>query len=160
MLVVKLFAKKVMKPGSFSANSHLFQFCQQTGLGYDPNGTVGIGELWERLKGWYIDNGTLTIEVSDKGKEKDFVGKLLNTPNCQVGNAHPTFDLPLLLTAYLEILNAPTLVRLPLALWFHFVCLQGQDLDAATSNYELQADHRHTWRCNARVRLTYRASSV
>ncbi|MDV2998165.1 MAG: hypothetical protein N4J56_007870 [Chroococcidiopsis sp. SAG 2025] len=52
-------------------NSHLFQFCQQTGLGYDPNGTLGIGELWERLKAWYIDNGTLTIEVSDKGKEKN-----------------------------------------------------------------------------------------
>lgn len=52
-------------------NSHLFQFCQQTGLGYDPNGTVGIGELWERLKGWYIDNGTLTIEINDKGKEKN-----------------------------------------------------------------------------------------
>ena len=52
-------------------NSHLFQFCQETGLGYDPNGTVGIGELWERLKAWYIDNGTLTIEVNDKGKEKN-----------------------------------------------------------------------------------------
>ncbi|MDZ4879125.1 MAG: hypothetical protein CLLPBCKN_008563 [Chroococcidiopsis cubana SAG 39.79] len=52
-------------------NSHLFQFCQQTGLGYDPNGTLGIGELWSRLKAWYIDNGTLTIEVSDKGKEKN-----------------------------------------------------------------------------------------
>jgi len=52
-------------------NSHLFQFCQQTGLGYDPNGTVGIGELWEQLKAWYIDNGTLTIEVNDKGKEKN-----------------------------------------------------------------------------------------
>lgn len=52
-------------------NSHLFQFCQQTGLGYDPNGTVGIGELWSRLKAWYIDNGTLTIEVNDKGKEKN-----------------------------------------------------------------------------------------
>jgi len=52
-------------------NSHLFQFCQQTGLGYDPNATVGIGELWERLKAWYVDNGTLTIEVNDKGKPKN-----------------------------------------------------------------------------------------
>jgi hypothetical protein len=29
-----------------------------------------VGEVWERLKAWYIENGTLTVEVNDKGKEK------------------------------------------------------------------------------------------
>lgn len=50
--------------------SHLFQFCQDTGLEYDPHGIMGIGELWERLRGWYINNETLKIETDDRGKEK------------------------------------------------------------------------------------------
>lgn len=51
-------------------NSHLFQFAQDTGLTYDPASSLGLGEIWERLKQWYIDNGTLTIETSDGGKQK------------------------------------------------------------------------------------------
>lgn len=51
-------------------NSHLFQFCQEVGLGYDPTGTTGAGEIWERLEAWYIDNGTLTYEESSNGKKK------------------------------------------------------------------------------------------
>lgn len=51
-------------------NSHLFQFAQDSGLTYDPTSSLGLGEIWERLKQWYIDNGTLTIETSDSGKQK------------------------------------------------------------------------------------------
>lgn len=51
-------------------NSHLFQFCQDIGLEYDPNGIVTAGEIWERLEQWYQDNGTLTYEHNDKGKKK------------------------------------------------------------------------------------------
>ena len=50
--------------------SHLFQFCQDTGLGYDPEGGMSIGELWERLKAWYIGNEILKIETDDRGNEK------------------------------------------------------------------------------------------
>ena len=51
-------------------NSHLFQFCQDTRLGYDPNGVLTAGEIWERLEQWYIDNGTLTYEEGANGKQK------------------------------------------------------------------------------------------
>jgi putative DNA primase/helicase len=51
-------------------NSHLFQFCQDTRLGYDPSGILTAGEIWERLEQWYIDNGTLTYEEASNGKQK------------------------------------------------------------------------------------------
>lgn len=51
-------------------NSHLFQFCQDTGLGYNPKGVQTAGEIWERLEQWYQNNGTLTYEESANGKQK------------------------------------------------------------------------------------------
>lgn len=51
-------------------NSHLFQFSLETGLGYDPNGTVSAGEIWQQLEAWYLDNGTLTYEENSNGKKK------------------------------------------------------------------------------------------
>jgi putative DNA primase/helicase len=51
-------------------NSHLFQFCQDTGLGYDPNGALTAGQIWEALEQWYQGNGTLTYEEGSNGKHK------------------------------------------------------------------------------------------
>ena len=51
-------------------NSHLFQFCQDTGLGYDPDGVLTAGEIWDVLSQWYEDNGTLTYEELGNGKLK------------------------------------------------------------------------------------------
>lgn len=51
-------------------NSHLFQFCQQTGLSYDPNSTISAGDIWERLEKWYVDQGALTYEENANGKQK------------------------------------------------------------------------------------------
>lgn len=51
-------------------NSHLFQFCQDTGLGYEPNAILTAGEAWERLEQWYQDNGTLAYEETSTGKQK------------------------------------------------------------------------------------------
>jgi putative DNA primase/helicase len=51
-------------------NSHLFQFCQDTGLGYEPNAILTAGEVWERLEQWYQDNGTLSYEETSTGKQK------------------------------------------------------------------------------------------
>ena len=51
-------------------NSHLFQFCKDTGLKVDPEGMVTAGELWTILEQWYIDNGTLTYEETSTGKRK------------------------------------------------------------------------------------------
>lgn len=50
--------------------SHLFQFCQDTGLEYDPEGVMGVGELWECLKAWYINNGVLILETNERGNER------------------------------------------------------------------------------------------
>lgn len=51
-------------------NSHLFQFSQDIGLSYDPNGVLTAGEIWELLERWYQDNGTLTYEEGANGKQK------------------------------------------------------------------------------------------
>ncbi|MDZ8083362.1 MAG: hypothetical protein RMX35_30395 [Nostoc sp. DcaGUA01] len=51
-------------------NSHLFQFCKDTGLAYNPNGIVTAFDIWQRLENWYIDNGTLSFEESSNGKVK------------------------------------------------------------------------------------------
>ncbi|MDF5726620.1 MAG: DNA primase [Rhizonema sp. PD38] len=50
--------------GIQAENSHLFQFCQETGLIYDPNNTVAASEIWSKLEGWYLDNGILTYDGS------------------------------------------------------------------------------------------------
>lgn len=49
-------------------NSHLFQFCKDTGLGYKANGIVTAFDIWQRLEDWYIDNGTLSFEEGSTGK--------------------------------------------------------------------------------------------
>jgi phage/plasmid-associated DNA primase len=51
-------------------SSHLFQFCNDVGIEEDSNGKIYINDLWELLRNWYIDQGILELEISDKGKEK------------------------------------------------------------------------------------------
>ena len=51
-------------------NSHLFQFCQEVGISYNPNGILSAGEIWDQLEAWYIDNGTLTYEETSNGKKR------------------------------------------------------------------------------------------
>ncbi|MFM6077354.1 MAG: DUF5906 domain-containing protein, partial [Dolichospermum sp.] len=54
-----------------SENSHLFQFIQDKGLSYDPNGYLSASDIWTRLEQWYQDNGTLSYEeTSTPGKLK------------------------------------------------------------------------------------------
>ena len=48
---------------------HLWQFVREVGLHYQPGGRVYIGELWQKLEQWYIDNGTLVITTNEKGKQ-------------------------------------------------------------------------------------------
>lgn len=40
------------------------------GLEYQTGSKVYINDLWELLREWYINNGTLEIIATDKGKEK------------------------------------------------------------------------------------------
>lgn len=51
-------------------NSHLFQFCHDIGLQYDPGSTLLASEIWELLEQWYQDNGTLSYEETSSGKHK------------------------------------------------------------------------------------------
>lgn len=50
--------------------NHLWAFASEVGLNYSTGGRVYINELWERLKDWYIANGTLEIHKTSDGKEK------------------------------------------------------------------------------------------
>lgn len=52
-------------------SNHIWQFCREVGLSEDPNGKVYIKDLWERLRHWYTQNGTLEVETSQSGKTKD-----------------------------------------------------------------------------------------
>jgi putative DNA primase/helicase len=69
-------------------NSHLFQFCLETGLGHDPNGICSAGEIWQRLEAWYLDNGTLTIEESSNGKKKSIWIDQARTSDANVKGAN------------------------------------------------------------------------
>lgn len=51
-------------------NSHLFQFCHDVGLSYDPTAVMTAGQIWDLLKPWYEDNGTLEYEEGNNGKRK------------------------------------------------------------------------------------------
>ncbi|HEY9635243.1 MAG TPA: hypothetical protein V6D14_17710 [Coleofasciculaceae cyanobacterium] len=52
-------------------NNHLFQFCEDVGLGYLANGEMTAKGLWSLLEQWYIDNGTLLID--DDGKKRQWI---------------------------------------------------------------------------------------
>lgn len=50
--------------------NHLWAFAREVGLGYQVGGRVYINDLWEQLKQWYLDNGTLVI-IDDGKKQKN-----------------------------------------------------------------------------------------
>lgn len=49
--------------------NHLWSFAREVGLSYQVGGRVYINDLWEMLKQWYINNGTLLV-ITDGKKEK------------------------------------------------------------------------------------------
>ena len=52
-------------------SNHLLAFCQDVGLNFVPNAVISVKELWENLRNWYLENGTLEILEKDNGKSKD-----------------------------------------------------------------------------------------
>ena len=52
-------------------STHLWQFVRETGLTQDAGGRVYVHDLWEALRHWYIDNGTLEVLELDNGKQKN-----------------------------------------------------------------------------------------
>lgn len=49
-------------------NNHLFQFFNDTGIGYKKDSSMSANELWKLLERWYINNGTL--EINDYNKRE------------------------------------------------------------------------------------------
>ncbi len=47
-------------------NSHLTKFCSDTGLVADPDSSVSVSALWNRLENWYTGDGTLTFDSNNK----------------------------------------------------------------------------------------------
>jgi putative DNA primase/helicase len=56
---------KAALEGIQAENCHLFQFCQDTGLGYVSEAVTSVADIWEQLEAWYKESGTLTY---DNGK--------------------------------------------------------------------------------------------
>ncbi|WP_019501638.1 DUF3854 domain-containing protein [Pseudanabaena sp. PCC 6802] len=53
------------------SSSHLFRWADDIGLTVGSGGEeLLVGELYESLKQWYLDNEWLTVEIDSKGKEK------------------------------------------------------------------------------------------
>ena len=50
--------------------NHLWAFSREIGLDYQVGGRVYINDLWEKLKDWYLANGTLMLTTDAKGREK------------------------------------------------------------------------------------------
>ncbi|PSF26713.1 hypothetical protein C7H19_25090, partial [Aphanothece hegewaldii CCALA 016] len=44
---------------------------REVGLKEDPDGKIYIKDLWEQLRHWYTQNGTLEVETLQSGKTKD-----------------------------------------------------------------------------------------
>lgn len=56
--------------GIQNETSHLWAFSREVGLTEFLGGKVYISDLWQILRDWYINNGTLAVCVDGKGKEK------------------------------------------------------------------------------------------
>ena len=50
---------------------HIYSFCKEVGIGYLPNANITATEAYERLRQWYIANGTLEVKDLGDGKTKD-----------------------------------------------------------------------------------------
>ncbi len=46
------------------SQSHLYEFASESGLTYDSQAVMPIGELWDRLESYYRDTGVLRIEFA------------------------------------------------------------------------------------------------
>lgn len=51
-------------------STHLWSFVKDSGLELNPDGKIGVSELWEELKKWYEETGTLVLDEIDSGRFK------------------------------------------------------------------------------------------
>lgn len=73
---------------------HLWGFVREMGIEAQPGGRIYIKDLWEKLREWYQDNGTLEIEYNKDYKEKPIWNDLSNrydTPVKAVNQVYARF---------------------------------------------------------------------
>lgn len=46
--------------------NHLYQFCNEVGVAYHPDGEILVGQLWDKLKDWYEKEEIVTYNESGK----------------------------------------------------------------------------------------------
>jgi phage/plasmid-associated DNA primase len=73
------------------ATNHLWSFCHETGIKADPNGRVFVNELWDLLRQWYEDNGTLELKKLDDGKIKEIFHEQANKYDLNVKALNQVF---------------------------------------------------------------------
>lgn len=52
-------------------SEHIYSFCKEVGIGYVHNAQITATEVWEKLRAWYIANGTLEVKELGDGKTKE-----------------------------------------------------------------------------------------
>jgi phage/plasmid-associated DNA primase len=52
-------------------SDHIYSFCKEVGIGYLPHAQITATDVWERLRQWYIANGTLEVKDLGDGKTKE-----------------------------------------------------------------------------------------
>jgi phage/plasmid-associated DNA primase len=73
-------------------NNHLLEFCQEVGLDYQVGGQVFIGELYDLLFQWYLDNGYVEITTDAKGKQKNIWNEPIHRDDKLVKASHQVFQ--------------------------------------------------------------------
>ncbi|MEZ2231261.1 DUF3854 domain-containing protein [Microcoleus sp.] len=61
--------REVMQDAQEKSN-HLWQFTNDVGIKTQAGGRIYIKDLWQKMQDWYVEQGILEIEYTDKGKEK------------------------------------------------------------------------------------------
>lgn len=72
-------------------STHLWTFVKDMGIKADAKGKIYISDLWEHLKKWYQDNGTLEIIELENGKTKNIWHEQANKYDANVTGANQVF---------------------------------------------------------------------
>ncbi|ANV90778.1 DUF3854 domain-containing protein [Picosynechococcus sp. PCC 8807] len=72
-------------------STHLWGFVQDTGLELNPDGKVWVHDLWDRLKDWYQETGTLEVEEMDNGKTRNIWHEQANQYDRNVTGANQIY---------------------------------------------------------------------
>ena len=72
-------------------STHLWGFCHDYALSANPDKGVYINDLWEYLKSWYIETGTLEIEEMSDGKRRNIWHEQANSFDKNITGANQVY---------------------------------------------------------------------